>query len=321
MDHQPDMRTALFGYSHFTRHCARALQQLGHRVELFCPVADQAFLEQYGLAHLDLPVHWFDNVQSPELLDALDAFEPDLVLSIIFNHRIPESVIRRARVAALNVHPAPLPAIRTASVWFWPLRLGLRQTEVCVHHLTQNLDEGPVILRHPFSLDRYETQGTHAARLDQVGPRVMKALASLLQTGPVPPGEPQGHGHWYPPVRETDLWLDLSDPAESIRNLVRASNPWHPARARFRGYTLGIHEVHCPEVPDQTGEPGEPGELRVHRPDAAPETPELWMSCGDRSIQLTVVAVPGEGVFSGGTFAMLYGVEDGERLMGARPIR
>jgi|GEM_PF-6475606 len=298
------MRIALFGYSHFTRHCILALQQLGHRIELFCPVEDEPFLTHYGLAGLDLPVHWFKRMEDPALLEALDAFEPDLVLSIIFNHQLPESVIQRARAAALNVHPAPLPDIRTAAVWYWQLRLGLAQSEVCIHHLTPEMDQGPVVLRFPFRLRDTETQGTLTRRLVDLAPKVMKQLHNLLTSGPIPEGEQQSEGTTYPSLREADLWIDFNESAESIRNHARACTPYHPAQARFRGQTIAVHEVGS--IPHPLPLDCSPGELVVDN--------GLWLTCGDALAPITVLAVPGEGVFSGQRFVELFEVKNGESL-------
>ena len=298
------MRIALFGYSHFTRHCILTLQQLEHRIELFCPVEDEPFLTHYGLAGLNLPVHWFEGMADPALLEALDAFEPDLVLSIIFNHQIPGSVIQRARAAALNAHPAPLPDIRTAAVWYWPLRLGLTQSEVCIHHLTPEMDQGSVVLRFPFRLRESETQGTLTRRLVDLAPKVMKQLHNLLTTGPIPEGEQQSEGTTYPALREVDFWIDFNESAASIRNHVRACTPYHPAQARFRGQTIAVHEVGS--ITRQPPSNYSPGELVVDN--------GLWLTCGDALVAVTVLAVPSEGVFSGERFVELFEVKNGESV-------
>ena len=298
------MRIALFGYSHFTRNCTEALQKLGHRVELFGPIEDEAFLAHYGLTGLGLPVHWFKTMQDPTLLEALDAFGPDLILCIIFNHRLSEPVTQKARVAALNIHPAPLPAVRTAAVWYWPLRLGLTQSEVCIHHLTPAMDRGPVVLRFPFRLHESETQGTLTRRLANLAPKVMQQLHNLLTAGPIPEGENQGEGTIYPALREADLWIDCNEPAESIRNHVRACTPYHPARAHFRGQTVVIHEIGSLTHPLPSSR--SPGELVVDN--------ELWLACGDGLAPITVLDIPGEGVFSGECFAGLFSVASGEPM-------
>lgn len=298
------MRIALFGYSHFTRHCAEALSDLGHDLTLYCPRSDQHFFEQAGMASTGLPVVWFEGMADPALAQALEDQAPELILTVIFNHRIPASITQKAGLGALNVHPAPLPSVRTAAVWFWPLRLGLSRSEVCIHHLTPALDGGPVVLRFPFRLHPAETQGTLTRRLNTLAPRVMQQLDHLLDGNTLPDGEPQGPGQTYPSLQAADLRVDFSERAESVRNLVRACTPYHAAQTRFRGNTLAIHELGeqaAALLPDST-----PGQLQVGD--------DLWVCCGDGLLPITVVAVPGEGVFSGKRFAALFDIRDGEVL-------
>lgn len=249
-------------------------------------------------------------MNDPELTGALEDFKPDCVLSVIFNHRIPDAILNTARLGSLNVHPAPLPGFRTASPWFWPVRVGLRESEVCVHHMTGSLDEGPVVLRQGLALSPYETQGTYAARVNDAAPVLMKRLHELLLTPPLPAGEPQADGDYFRPVQETDLYIDFSQTMAEVDALVRACNPYHTARTRFRGRDLGIHEV--------TAQPGSAG---------APATvfmadQDLVVNCRDGQLRIETVNRPGEGIFSGRRFAALYSVASGERLeMPALPAR
>ena len=273
-----------------------ALTLLGFNVELFCPRSDAAFVERAALNHLGLPVIWFDTMEDQELIQALDAFEPDCVLSVIFNQRIPDVILNRARLGSLNVHPAPLPAFRTASPWFWPIRMGLSESEICVHHMTRTLDEGPVVLRDRFELSPHETQGTYAAKLNKAAPALMKRVHELLLAPPLPAGETQVNGGYFPPVQEADLYIDFSLTTAEVDALVRACNPYHPARTLFRGRDLGIHEA-----VNHPGEAGEPGTLDV-------EDGDLLVNCRDGQLRITAVNRPGEGIFSGQRFAALYQV-------------
>lgn len=235
-------------------------------------------------------------------MQALEAFKPDCVLSVTFNHRIPDTVLNQARLGSLNVHPAPLPAFRTASPWFWPIRMGLRESEICVHHMTRTLDEGPVILRSHIELHPYETQGTYAAKLNEAAPGLMKRLHELLLRPKLPVGEVQADGGFFPAVEEADLYIDFFQNMAEIDALVRACNPYHPARTLFRGRDLGIHEV--VNHPKQVGEPGT----------FAVEDGDLKVNCGDGQLRIMALNRPGEGIFSGRRFVALYRVQSGELL-------
>ena len=296
------MRIAVFGYSELTRHCIHALKLLGAELWLFCPRGDSALFERALMDRLDLPVLWFDQFADPELTDSLDDFAPQCVLSVIFNHRLPESVLNRSRIASLNIHPAPLPGFRTASPWFWPIREGLRDSSICIHHMTSTFDQGPIVLRHRLALSPYETQGLYAKRLNSAAPALMEQLYRLLQSTPFPQGEPQQHGTRFPPVCRDDILLDFSRPVADIEALVRACNPFHTAGTLFRGRALGVHEAEC--IPGATGKAGA----------TLVSNGELLVNAADGRVRLSLVDPPGEGIFTGARFVELYQVASDERM-------
>lgn len=292
---------ALFGYSRFTRRCVEGLIALGYRVKLFCPRGDRATFDK-AMQGLSVPVAYFDNLDGAELHEAMTAFRPDFLLTIIFNHKVPDAVLELPRYGALNVHPAPLPGFRTANAWFWPLREGLTRSEIAVHHMTAQWDRGNVLLRVPFDLHPLETQGTYTSRVIGCAPRLVRGLDPMLRDPPLPAGEPQGPGQYYRAVRLADLFIDFHDSADRIDALVRACNPNHGAQTIFRSRNIEVSEVAPVD-----GTPAEPGTLHLRGE-------QLIVSCGGGLLALRVVKDPEEGIFSGERFARLYEVADGETL-------
>ncbi|MFO7857458.1 MAG: formyltransferase family protein [Ectothiorhodospiraceae bacterium] len=292
---------AVFGYSRFTRRCVEGLISLGYRVKLFCPRSDRATFDQ-AMQGMSVPAAYCDTLDGPELHEAMTAFRPDFLLTIIFNHKVPDSVLEIPRHGALNVHPAPLPSFRTANAWFWPLREGVKRSEIAVHHMTAQWDRGNVLLRVPFDLHPLETQGTYTSRVIACAPALVRALDPMLRTPPLPAGEPQGEGQYYRAVRLADLFIDFHESATRVDALVRACNPNHGAQALFRSRNIEISEV-----TPVNGPPDEPGTLHVH-------DNRLVVSCNDGLLELRVVKDPEEGVFSGERFAHLYAVTSGETL-------
>lgn len=292
---------AVFGYSRLTRACVEALIRLGYRVRLFCPRGDRGLFDGL-MTDLSAPVAYFEDMDGEELAEAMEAFQPDYLLSIIFNHHIPDHVLARPRFGAMNVHPAPLPAFRTANAWFWPLRCGVTRSEVVVHHMTREWDRGNILVRVPFKLHPAETQGTYTAKVTAHAATVMGRLDPLLRSPPLPEGEPQGEGRYYPAVKLLDLFIDFEDGAASAEALVRACNPQHGAQAIFRETNIEVAEAAFAE-----GEPDAPGTIRIR--DGRP-----LVSCADGLLELRVLKDPYEGVFSGERFVRFYRVEDGEML-------
>lgn len=69
----------------------------------------------------------------------------DVLVVACFNRRIPPTVRALARRAAINLHPSRLPEFRGPAPLFWQLRAGLRSVGVSLHHVTDELDGGPLL--------------------------------------------------------------------------------------------------------------------------------------------------------------------------------
>ncbi|MBB5021452.1 methionyl-tRNA formyltransferase [Desulfurispira natronophila] len=296
------MNIAVFGYSDFTRRCVQELMQKGHQVLLLCPRADQAHFETNAMAELNADIANFENMQDPNLLDILASFSTDYIFSIIFGYKIPPQVLQQARHGSINFHPAPLPEFRTANAWFWPLRMGVKESAICLHHMTQQWDSGNVILRLPFRLAPYETQGGYVKQVGAMAPTVIDKLEPMLLNPPLPAGEKQDSGAYYPRVTLRDLFIDFTQTTVQVEDLIRACNPFHPAQTMFRGENIEIVEAEL-----VSGTPGQPGEL--HRIGDS-----LQVSCQDGRLQLHVVNVPLTGSYSAQRFAQCYEVKTGEML-------
>src|SRR4051812_48623892 len=93
---------------------------------------------------LRLPVFTASSGRDPELLGALRRAEAELICIASFRFRVSEAVVRQASLGALNLHPSLLPRHRGPAPLFWTYHAGDRDTGVTVHHVTPELDSGPI---------------------------------------------------------------------------------------------------------------------------------------------------------------------------------
>lgn len=170
----------------------------------------------------------------PDLDDAavvaeLAALRPALIVSSFYPRRIPASIL--ALAPGVNVHPSDLPRWRGPDPTFWTIRAGDAQTAICVHRLTEGLDEGPILQRWPVPVKPGETSGHLAERLERKGARcVAEVAARLLAGGKLDEealvGTPQaGEITWAPQVPDDDLEIDWTMSATEVDQLVRAAAP------------------------------------------------------------------------------------------------
>lgn len=93
----------------------------------------------------------------------LGALKPDLIAIALFPRLIPALVTDLAPAGALNLHPSLLPRHRGPLPLFWTYHAGDRKAGVTVHHASDRMDAGDIVLQEAFELER----GYPAAELDR----------------------------------------------------------------------------------------------------------------------------------------------------------
>ena len=124
---------------------------------------------------------------------------------------------------------------------------------------------------------------------------------------------PQPPSRYYPTIRLRDIVIDWDDTAASIACLVRACNPNHFAETVFRDLVVRVIEVTVTDrrrdtvfMPD--GSVPAPGALNLHQH-------QLYCAASDFILRVDVVGVQDKIVGSGGRFAAIVGLRQGERFV------
>jgi formyltetrahydrofolate deformylase len=111
------------------------------------PIAKAAGLKFSWHAHDDLEKH-FD-----WLLKSLSDAQADLVVLARYMRILPPRVIERFRHKIVNIHPSLLPYFPGAAPYKQAYESGVRVHGCTAHFVTEQLDEGPVILQDVFHIN------------------------------------------------------------------------------------------------------------------------------------------------------------------------
>jgi methionyl-tRNA formyltransferase len=181
-----------------------------------------------------------------QMAPLLAAYEPDLVLCMGFNWRIPPEALAVPRLGVVNGHPSLLPRWRGPSPVAWAIRNGERELGFTFHLMDEDFDTGPVLAQGSVPLDDndddWETLG------DKFGPLAFGLLERALERLELGDrGDPQEGESTYAPFFDDDyVPLDWNRPAREVHNQVRAWRfmPFQPSGG-VRGPVaeLGGHTV------------------------------------------------------------------------------
>jgi methionyl-tRNA formyltransferase len=148
-------------------------------------------------------------------LPLIQALAPDLILSFTFPHRLPAELIAIPRIAALNLHPTPLPRYRGPN----PMRMiydGAPTLGATLHYLEREFDTGAILslAEGPMPED-LTTDAVYRAW----EPLLLRALSEGVERAIAgEPGVPQDHAlaSYSPEFSEAERWLDWRLPAATL---------------------------------------------------------------------------------------------------------
>lgn len=147
-------------------------------------------------------------------------------------------------VPMVNVHFSLLPRWRGAAPVERAVLAGDDETGVCLMHLEESLDTGPVLASRRVRVEEREHVRSLTGRLAAVGADLLvEALTGGVAA--LPAGSPQrGEPTYAPKILPEELHLDWSRPAVELERVVRLDRAW----TTFRGERLLVVEARARPV-------------------------------------------------------------------------
>lgn len=190
------------------------------RVPTPCPL--KAFAEKQGLQ-----VMTPEKIGSGESVEALKQTMPDLFVVVAYGQYIPQRVIDLAPHEAINVHPSLLPKYRGSAPIQWAILNGDTETGVSIIHVAKKMDAGDILRQERYPLGRDETSATLHGKLAVAGAELLlKAIDDIRNQSVVRIAQDESEAVEIRKFTKEDGRIDWSMPAESIRNQIRAFDPW-----------------------------------------------------------------------------------------------
>jgi formyltetrahydrofolate deformylase len=123
-------------------------------------------VESQGIAYIHLPVTPETKAQQEErLMDIVAETNSDLVVLARYMQVLSDSLCRRLRGRAMNIHHSFLPGFKGAKPYHQAHERGVKLTGATAHYVTADLDEGPIIeqfverVDHTFTPEKLAAAG------------------------------------------------------------------------------------------------------------------------------------------------------------------
>jgi methionyl-tRNA formyltransferase len=274
----------------------------GHEVS-FSPVKEAAIAA-------GIPVHQPEKIRAPEVQEFLQKLAPDVIVIIAYGQIIPARLLSIPKLGWINLHASLLPKYRGAAPINWAIVNGETKTGVTSMRIDAGMDTGEILLQKEMEIGPAEAAPELAARMSELGARLMAQTLRGLAAGTITP-QPQAHEHASsaPMLKREDGRIDWSRPALEIFNRIRGFAPWPGAYTSFRGQTCHIWgEPASNDLGEQIGAAGKvalPGSLVVLQSgQKSGQKNEVLVHCGGATyLRLLSVKLEGRKQVSAVEFA------------------
>jgi methionyl-tRNA formyltransferase len=134
----------------------------------------------------DVPLVGSKDINSPQTMEVIRSWRPDLVISVYLNQRIKAPLIALPKLGCINIHPALLPRNRGLFPYFWVLANGDEETGVTVHRVDEKFDTGGIILQERLPVRPEDTIQSLAYRSCVLGADMLVEAVRLIEEGTAP---------------------------------------------------------------------------------------------------------------------------------------
>jgi methionyl-tRNA formyltransferase len=245
-------------------------------------------VKQVALDH-NLPILEPPNLKAESFLEQVRQLSPDILVVVAFRI-LPRALFAIPRYGAVNVHPSLLPEYRGPAPIHWTLINGETVTGVTTFRIEEKIDAGNLLLQREVSISNDDDFGSLHDRLAMIGADLLIATLDGLENGSLTAKhQDESQVTPAPKVLPSDSAIDWAQPADAIRNRVRAFSPSPGARTILDGKTFKIFR--CEMVPQSAATSGDPS------PGSIPEITQDGFPVaitGDGNLKLKVVQIEGK---------------------------
>lgn len=276
----PVLESLLNGSYQVVAVCAQPDKPTGRKRELIPSPVKALALERH------IPVMQPETFKSPQAVEELTRFCPDLIVVAAFGLILPPAVLSLPRFGCLNVHPSLLPRHRGPSPVAGAILDGDEITAVTIMLLDAGLDSGPILAQREIPILPEDTTGSLTDKLAQLGAALlMDILPEWLEGKIKPQPQDESRAAYTRMITSRDGEINWHLPAVKIWRMVRAYNPWPVCYSWWCGKRIKIHSA----IPLEDVTQGKAGEVV-----ALPSSPGVGVVTGDGILELDEVQLEGK---------------------------
>ena len=243
---------------------------------------------------------------SPEFVEELRTYKPDVIVVVAFGQLLPESIIDMPEYGCINVHASLLPKYRGAAPIQWAVIDGCEYSGVTTMQMNEGLDTGDILLTKKVKLAPKETGGSLFDRLSEVGAELLVDTLKEAEAGTLKPqAQDDSQSTYVKMINKSFGEIDFNEPAEKIERLIRGLNPWPSAFTHHNGKMLKLWDADVCNDTDSSAKAGTVTQV---------DKDTFIIKCGNKSLKINELQLEGKKRMDSASFLRGNGIKTGEKL-------
>jgi methionyl-tRNA formyltransferase len=237
------MRIVYLGGGEFGLQCLNALKQSSHSLDFIVTQPPRqagrgrkptpTAVADWAKTH-SVPFVEAENVNTPQMLQTIAGYKPDLIVVAAFGQKIGNELIKLPPKGAINVHASLLPKYRGAAPINWAIIKGETETGICIITVAGKMDAGEILGRVATNIAPDETAGQLHDRLAcMAAPLLLETLDKIANGTAIYTKQDHSKATLAPKLKKSDGFLDFAEPAEILQRKIRGLWPWPGASAVY----------------------------------------------------------------------------------------
>jgi len=237
------MRILYLGSGQFGIDCLNALEQSSQSLQFIVtqppnPAGRGRKPSPTPAAHWaathSIPFVETGNVNTPEMMERIAGYKPDLVVVIAFGQKIGNDLINLPPKGAINVHASLLPKYRGAAPINWVIINGETETGISIITLAEKMDAGQILAQSKTNIALDETAGGLHDRLAQIAaPLLIKTIDRIDDGSIIYIEQDHSKATLAPKLKKSDGFIDFAEPAQVLERKIRGFWPWPGTSATY----------------------------------------------------------------------------------------
>jgi methionyl-tRNA formyltransferase len=282
----PAPRILFFGYSEVGSECLDLLLSRGDNVVALITHEDNPhekiwFKPPAVVARAKcIPVYTPEKVNTPEWIEKIAAFQPDLILSVYYRNMISQRILDLPRLGAFNMHGSLLPKYRGRAPINWAVLHGESRIGMTLHRMVKRADAGAIVDQAGVDLGPRDTAEQAFRKVLPCARQVLARQIDALLSGTAPErAQDESAATYFGGRKPEDGRIIWSQTSRQIFNLIRAvTDPYPGAFTEVGSVRLMVWWAEF-DSPAASGRRGRPGEILSLSP--------LVIATGDGALELT----------------------------------